>query len=71
MAGTLMRGIAPDSEASLRVLLDRNLRAAVVPANQANSNLQRSNVDGICCGNGCIHCFLSATNTFWKRINEN
>ncbi|WP_337885280.1 hypothetical protein [Fischerella thermalis] len=46
MAGTLMRGIAPDSEASLRVLLDRNLRAAVVAANQANSDLQRSNVDG-------------------------
>ncbi|WP_442854680.1 hypothetical protein [Fischerella sp. PCC 9605] len=46
MAGTLMRGIAPDSEASLRVLVDRNLRAAVVAANQANPDLQRSNIDG-------------------------
>ncbi|MBE9212261.1 hypothetical protein IQ247_05980 [Plectonema cf. radiosum LEGE 06105] len=46
MAGTLMRGIAPDPEASLRVLLDRNLRPDVVAANRANSDLQRSNVDG-------------------------
>jgi cytochrome c551/c552 len=46
MSGTLMRGIAPNPEASLRVLLDRNLRKAVVSANRANPDLQRSNVDG-------------------------
>lgn len=46
MAGTWMRGIAPDAETSLRVLLDRDLRAAVVAANKANPDLQRSNVDG-------------------------
>ncbi len=42
----MMRGITPNPEASLRVLLDRNLRKAVVAANRANPDLQRSNVDG-------------------------
>ena len=46
MAGTLMRGIKPDAEASLRVLVDRDLRAVAVIANQSNPDLQRSNVDG-------------------------
>ncbi len=46
MVGTWMRGIAPDAEASLRVLLDRNLRSAMVAANRANSDLQRASVDG-------------------------
>ncbi|MBD2101045.1 hypothetical protein [Leptolyngbya sp. FACHB-261] len=46
MAGTLMRNIGPDPEASLRVLLDRNLRQAMVAVNRANPDLQRSNVDG-------------------------
>ncbi|RUT05653.1 hypothetical protein DSM106972_036600 [Dulcicalothrix desertica PCC 7102] len=46
MAGTLMRGIIPDAKASLRVLVDRDLRAVAVTANQANPDLQRSNVDG-------------------------
>ncbi|MEA5603369.1 hypothetical protein [Nostoc sp. UHCC 0252] len=46
MAGTLVQGIEPDPESSLRVLLDRNLRSAVVAANRANPRLQQSNVEG-------------------------
>ncbi|WP_276752564.1 hypothetical protein [Chlorogloeopsis fritschii] len=46
MAGTLMRGISPDAESSLRSLVDRNLREPMVAANKANSNLQRSNITG-------------------------
>lgn len=41
-----MRGIKPDPAASLRMLLDRNLREPMVAANQANPDLQRANVDG-------------------------
>lgn len=46
MAGTLLQGIQPDPSASLRVLLDRNLRKPAIAANQANSDLQRANVEG-------------------------
>jgi hypothetical protein len=46
MAGTLLQGIQPDPGASLRVLVDRNLREQMVAANRANPDLQRSNVDG-------------------------
>ncbi|PPS42286.1 di-heme oxidoredictase family protein [Chroococcidiopsis sp. TS-821] len=46
MAGTLLQGIQPDPSASLRVLVDRNLRKPVVAANRANPDLQRVNVDG-------------------------
>jgi hypothetical protein len=46
MAGTLLQNIQPDPGASLRVLLDRNLREKAIATNQANPNLQRSNVDG-------------------------
>ncbi|BAZ50049.1 hypothetical protein NIES4103_26630 [Nostoc sp. NIES-4103] len=46
MAGTLKQNILPDPEASLRVLVDRNLREATVAANQAHPDLQQSNVDG-------------------------
>ncbi|MDM9383150.1 di-heme oxidoredictase family protein [Chlorogloeopsis sp. ULAP01] len=46
MAGTLMRGILPDAEASLRSLVDRNLREPMVAANKASSDLQRSNITG-------------------------
>ncbi len=46
MAGTLMQNILPNPEASLRVLVDRNLREATVAANQAHPDLQKSNVDG-------------------------
>ena len=46
MAGTLLQNIQPDPGASLRVLLDRNLRKSVIAANRANPSLQRSNVDG-------------------------
>ena len=46
MAGTLLNGIKPDPSASLRVLLDRNLRKPTVAANRANLDLQRSNIDG-------------------------
>ncbi len=46
MAGTLLKGIQPDSSASLQLLLDRNLREQMVAANRANPDLQRANVDG-------------------------
>lgn len=46
MAGTLLQNIQPDPGASLRVLVDRNLRESAIAANRANPNLQRSNVDG-------------------------
>lgn len=46
MVGTLMRGIKPDAAASLRLLVDRNLRQPMVAANKANSDLQRSHVSG-------------------------
>jgi hypothetical protein len=47
VAGTLVRGIRPDPAASLRVLVDRQLRAAAVAANHANPDLVRANVEGI------------------------
>jgi hypothetical protein len=46
MAGTLLKAIQPDPSASLRVLLDRNLRQPTIAANRANTDLQRANVDG-------------------------
>lgn len=46
MAGTLLENIPPDPSASLRVLLDRNLREPMIAANRAKSSLQRANVDG-------------------------
>lgn len=46
LTGTSLKNIAPDPSASLRVLVDRNLRRQVVLANHANSNLQKSNADG-------------------------
>ena len=47
MVGTWMRGIKPDAAASLRMLLDRHLRAPMIAANRSNPDLQRSNVEGI------------------------
>ena len=44
--GTLAQGINADAAASLRALLDRGLRAAVIAANQASPGLVRSNLDG-------------------------
>ncbi|MBF2073275.1 MAG: hypothetical protein IGS50_05860 [Synechococcales cyanobacterium C42_A2020_086] len=46
MVGTLMRGIKPDAAASLRLLVDRDLRQPMIAANKANSDLQRSHVSG-------------------------
>jgi len=46
IAGTLLNGILPDPSASLRSLVDRNLRRQVVLANHAQPDLQKSNVDG-------------------------
>lgn len=46
LAGTLMQNIQPDPAASLRVLLDRDLRQAAVAANRANPELQATNIDG-------------------------
>ncbi|KAF3891293.1 hypothetical protein DA73_0400034510 [Tolypothrix bouteillei VB521301] len=44
--GTLLSNILPEPRASLRVLIDRNLRRQTVLANRANSDLQESNADG-------------------------
>lgn len=46
LAGTWMRGIAPNPEASLRVLVDRNLRQVAIAENRANADLQLTNGDG-------------------------
>jgi hypothetical protein len=46
MAGTLLQHIPPDPAASLRVLVDRELRQTAIAANKAHPDLQRANVDG-------------------------
>ncbi|MBD2775153.1 di-heme oxidoredictase family protein [Iningainema tapete] len=46
LTGTLSQGLPADSTSSLRALVDRDLRALVVKANQANPSLVRSNLDG-------------------------
>ncbi|WP_052050825.1 di-heme oxidoredictase family protein [Leptolyngbya sp. KIOST-1] len=46
MVGTFMRGIRPDPAASLRMLVDRNLREPMVEVNRASPDLQRANVSG-------------------------
>jgi hypothetical protein len=46
LAGTWMQGIAPDPEASLRVLVDRHLRSVAVTQNRANHDLQMIHSDG-------------------------
>lgn len=46
LAGTLSIGKPADSVSSLHALLDRQLRAQVIAANQANPALVRSNLDG-------------------------
>lgn len=46
MAGTLMQNREPDAAASLRVLLDRTLRAIAIAQNRQNSDLQGTHVDG-------------------------
>lgn len=46
MTGTLLQGILPDPEASLRVLLDRQLRTEAIAINRNNPDLQQANVDG-------------------------
>lgn len=46
LAGTLSVGKLADAASSLRALVDRNLRAQVVTANQANPALVKSNLDG-------------------------
>lgn len=46
VAGTLLRGIAPDPRNSLRALLDRKLRQKVVEANEASGALRRTHVVG-------------------------
>ncbi|MBD1850457.1 hypothetical protein [Leptolyngbya sp. FACHB-711] len=46
LAGTWMRRVEPDPEASLRVLVDRNLREAAVQANRKNEALQNIHSDG-------------------------
>jgi hypothetical protein len=46
LTGTLSQGMPTDSANSLRALVDRQLRAQVIGANQANPSLVRSNLDG-------------------------
>ncbi|MBE9011786.1 hypothetical protein IQ250_16405 [Pseudanabaenaceae cyanobacterium LEGE 13415] len=46
LAGTWMQRIAPDPEASLRVLVDRDLRAVAVKRNRSNPDLQAIHSDG-------------------------
>lgn len=46
MTGTLLKNILPDASASLRVLLDRQLREVAVTANRKNPDLQQANIDG-------------------------
>ncbi len=46
LTGTLSQGILPDAAASLRALIDRNLRKQVVATNRANPALKISNLDG-------------------------
>jgi hypothetical protein len=47
MARTLVRGIAAEPGQSLVALLDRDIREAVISANRADPDLQRSNIEGI------------------------
>lgn len=46
LTGTLSQGIPADAASSLRALVDRGLRRAVIKANQNNPALVRSNLDG-------------------------
>ncbi|MFM7427861.1 MAG: hypothetical protein ACKO7W_23155 [Elainella sp.] len=46
LAGTAMQMLPADPAASLRVLLDRDLRAVAVAANRANPDLQATQVEG-------------------------
>jgi hypothetical protein len=47
MAGTLMKGVMPDPENSLKALIDKELREKVISANQASKELQEAHVQGI------------------------
>jgi hypothetical protein len=47
LIGTVERNIRPDPANSLKALLDRDLRAKVVSANQSSSALKRMNVEGV------------------------
>lgn len=47
LPGTILRGVQPDPENSLRALLDRDLRGRVVASNLASRDLQRVHVKGI------------------------
>jgi hypothetical protein len=46
MAGTLMKGVQPDPENSLRALIDKKLRQKVIEANKANEDLRKVHVTG-------------------------
>lgn len=46
LSGTLRRAVRPDPAASLRVLVDRRLRALAVEAHRSDGDLQRANSDG-------------------------
>lgn len=46
LPGTLSQGKLPDPASSLRALVDRDLRSAVIAANQSSPGLVNSNLDG-------------------------
>ena len=47
LPGTVGKNILPDATNSLKALVDRDLRARVVAANEASAGLGRMNVQGI------------------------
>lgn len=47
LPGTLEKNVAPDPANSLLALLDRDLRARIVSANESSSALRRMNVQGV------------------------
>ncbi len=47
LPGTLLKGIPPDPMNSLRAMVDRELRAKVIAANEADADLQAVHVRGI------------------------
>jgi hypothetical protein len=47
VSGTILKGIKPDPENSLRALVDKNLRQKVIKANQSSKQLQDMHIQGI------------------------
>jgi hypothetical protein len=47
IAGTVLKGVIPDPENSLRALVDRELRRKVIEANRSSEQLKKMHVSGI------------------------